>query len=96
VSICGYNTTATVFDGIDSPEELIAFTLYSALHGKLEPGFAFSFPATLKNYAEVNAEAGSPKSSIDAKRHPRQLAQRQSKNFIKIYFFPLTFAFPVL
>jgi hypothetical protein len=28
------------------------------LFGKSEPGFAFGYPASLRNYAEVNAEAG--------------------------------------
>jgi len=28
------------------------------LFGKSEPGFASGYPASLRNYAEVNAEAG--------------------------------------
>jgi len=43
------------------------------LFGKSEPGFAFGYPASLRNYAEVNAEAGRrQKEKVKSKKAKRK------------------------
>jgi hypothetical protein len=55
-----YSTTATVFDGIDSPEVLIAFTLYLSAEGAI---LIYSRPRLPEIYPVGNSNQANAKFS---------------------------------